>query len=676
MRPGNVARLLSAAVAVGVLVPGMAASAAAAPSAAAGTTLLGGQLDRSGDLDAWTIEAPAGAAGIVSTARTGSGALEVTWDRTADVTVSQVLDGLAPGAYTAQAYVRTQGVEGASLALGDETWRRTGFPQQQSEWLPVVVRGVPSSSGQLEVAFDLSGVAGQSVLIDDVTLTPDLEATDLFLGGDLNYVHQIEDAGGQYFDEAGNRVDPIEYMADQGVNLARLRLYNDTGPEHHQIGHPEYYLADGYQDPEDVLRLAERAHDAGMQIQLTIHYSDYWTNGELQNIPLEWRDEITALDPLWAEATDPHGVEHGGWDPDGPGAAAAAGRLEELVHEFTTDFLARMNAQGTPPAFVALGNETAGGLLLPWGRSWQFDGGNWPVLARFYDAGSRAVRETTPDARVIIHLDAAGDDGKYTWYHDQLVAYGVDYDVIGASYYPFWTDKDPATIVGFLERMHDRYGKPVMLMETAVNWSPVTHDGVPGQLTDNGGVPYEQSPTGQLDFTRELFARLKAIEPGVVLGDIWWDPVMIPADGVGWVVGGPNVVSNSAMFDFDGRALPVFRAFRENSPTPRQSARVWSSEVVYDSGDTVTYDGATWLATWWTRGQAPGAASGPWQQVVATADGAAVWTPTRIFHEGDVVVHEGVTWAARWWTRHQEPGDPNGPWAENSSGRVDTSLGW
>ncbi|WP_282945169.1 glycosyl hydrolase 53 family protein [Cellulomonas endometrii] len=559
--------------------------------------LLGGQLDQPSDLAAWTVTGPEDAARIGSTARTGSGALEVSWDQAADVRVSQVFHGVAPGAYTVRAYVRTPGVDGASLALGDDTWRRTGFPQEQTEWLPVVVRGVPSSTGQLEVAFDLSGTPGQSVLIDDVTLLPDQEATDFFRGGDLNYVHQIEDAGGRYFDADGDQVDPIQYMADQGVNLARLRLYNDTGPEHHQIGHPEYYLADGYQDPEDVLRLAQRAHDAGMQIQLTFHYSDYWTNGELQNLPVEWRDEITALDPLWVEATDPKGLEHGSWDPDGPGAAAAADRLEDLVHDYTADFLERMNAQGTPPAFVALGNETAGGLLLPWGRSWQFDGGNWPDLARFYNAGSSAVRETTPGAQVIIHLDAAGDDGKYTWYHDELVSRGVDYDVIGASYYPFWTKKDPATIAGFLERMHDRYGKPVMVMETAVNWSPVTHDDVPGQLTDNGGIQYDQTKAGQLNFTRELFARFKALEPGVVLGDIWWDPVMIPADGVGWVVGEPNVVSNSAMFDFDGRALPVFRAFQENSSAPRQPVAAAAAPAV-PAPPTLTVQGRAVTVRW------------------------------------------------------------------------------
>lgn len=91
-------------------------------------------------------------------------------------------------------------------------------------------------------------------------------------------------------------------------------------------------------------------------------------------------------------------------------------------------------------------------------------------------------------------------------------------------------------------------------------------------------------------------------------------------------------------------------------------AEAWSASVVYDTGDTVTHDGATWTATWWTRNQAPGDPYGPWQEIATTADGTAVWTPSRIFVAGDVAVHDGRAWTASWWTRNQEPGDRHGPW--------------
>ncbi|MGG1637134.1 glycosyl hydrolase 53 family protein [Paenibacillus sp. FSL K6-3182] len=32
-------------------------------------------------------------------------------------------------------------------------------------------------------------------------------------------------------------------------------------------------------DQSDILKLAKRTRTAGLQIQLSFHYSDYWTNG-------------------------------------------------------------------------------------------------------------------------------------------------------------------------------------------------------------------------------------------------------------------------------------------------------------------------------------------------------------------------------------------------------------
>ncbi|AQP48354.1 hypothetical protein BW730_13425 [Tessaracoccus aquimaris] len=88
----------------------------------------------------------------------------------------------------------------------------------------------------------------------------------------------------------------------------------------------------------------------------------------------------------------------------------------------------------------------------------------------------------------------------------------------------------------------------------------------------------------------------------------------------------------------------------------------WQRDAVYTAGDRVPFDGSTWEASWWTRGQQPGDPNGPWQEIVTAPDGAAVWTPSRIFTAGDVVVHGSQRYSAQWWTRNQEPGGQNGPW--------------
>jgi chitodextrinase len=87
----------------------------------------------------------------------------------------------------------------------------------------------------------------------------------------------------------------------------------------------------------------------------------------------------------------------------------------------------------------------------------------------------------------------------------------------------------------------------------------------------------------------------------------------------------------------------------------------WAAQTAYNTGQTVAFDDAVWLASWWTKNQQPGDPNGPWQKIVAQ-DGTAVWTASRIFQAGDEVTHSGTTYVAKWWTRNQTPGDANGPW--------------
>lgn len=93
-----------------------------------------------------------------------------------------------------------------------------------------------------------------------------------------------------------------------------------------------------------------------------------------------------------------------------------------------------------------------------------------------------------------------------------------------------------------------------------------------------------------------------------------------------------------------------------------QEAEPWRAGQVYLTGDLVGYEGAIWMASWWTRGQQPGEPWGPWQELREQADGTAVWTRSRIFLADEPAVHEGLLYRAKWWTRNQPPGEENGPW--------------
>ncbi|MFI9486108.1 glycoside hydrolase family 97 catalytic domain-containing protein [Promicromonospora sp. NPDC052451] len=96
---------------------------------------------------------------------------------------------------------------------------------------------------------------------------------------------------------------------------------------------------------------------------------------------------------------------------------------------------------------------------------------------------------------------------------------------------------------------------------------------------------------------------------------------------------------------------------------PEPALPAWSATETYTAGAQVVFEGSVWLASWWTRGETPGtSAHGAWQEVTEAVDGTAVWTPSRIFVAGDFAVHDGRLYEARWWTRGQVPGAADGPW--------------
>jgi arabinogalactan endo-1,4-beta-galactosidase len=458
------------------------------------------------------------------------------------VNTTQALSGLAAGYYTVSGFLRSSaGPSGSSIGYlfaqsGLAAQARTAVPVRD-QWTLVVVRGVQVTGGQLAVGLHSEGSGGQWVELDDVSVALGGGPYTFLQGGDVSAVSLVEAHSGVYRDEHGVAQDPFTLMADRGVNVVRLRLYNGTGPDHPRIGSPGDYLPAGFQDLPDNLALARRATAHGMKIQLTLHFSDYWSNGSLQDIPKDWR-YVTGLP-----------------------TAQAVTELTRLVHDYTRDVLTAMKAQGTPVDYVSLGNEMQGGLLFPYGRS---SGSTASNLMAFLKAGYAGAKEASPGTQVVIHLDDAGNFSKYNSFFGRLTTNAVPYDVIGSSYYPYWTKKDIQTVLPFFRDTAKKFGKPILVMETGINWNPVTSYGKPGQLANNGPVPYPQTPQGQRNFLLELFAGLKSVDDGAVIGDLYWDPVMIPAAGVGWEVGGANVVENTTLFDFTGKALPAFDAYRYN----------------------------------------------------------------------------------------------------------------
>lgn len=102
------------------------------------------------------------------------------------------------------------------------------------------------------------------------------------------------------------------------------------------------------------------------------------------------------------------------------------------------------------------------------------------------------------------------------------------------------------------------------------------------------------------------------------------------------------------------------------------AAPAWDASDTYTAGDTVSHDGATWVAQWWTKGEEPGSAvTGAWAEqgalVPDAGDDVRAWTTTGVYTEGQTVAYDGHTWTAKWWNRNQEPGGSSGAWKDNGA---------
>lgn len=439
---------------------------------------------------------------------------------------------VASGIYDLEFYVRgtdsativvTAGGVRSALLLDEDVWKR-GY-----------VRGITVSGDNVQLTGTVLE-SGGAFELNSAYLRKASSARTFIQGGDLSMLSQVEKNSGVYKDLSGTAGDCFEICSRNGMNLARLRLYNDPG---NSANYPSKLMHSGIQTESDVLALAKRAKAAGMQIELTFHYSDYWTNGSDQYKPAAW-------------------------------AKLSQEQLHEVMYTYTKGFLEKMVAQGTAPQYVSIGNEIQSGILFGHAEenvpSEKVNGycSDMRNLAALLQQGSKAVREVCPEAKIIIHLTTSTNInlGTYKWFFSEMKDNGLDYDIIGASYYPYYNNKTIEEMIAGAETLTKIYDKDFIFMEVGFAWWPTLADGTQGQIADN--KPYEDmTPTAQRAFMLNLAQSIKAASERI-LGYIYWDPIYIAAPNCGWIVGEKNVTGNSTLFDFEGKALPAWEAIGNN----------------------------------------------------------------------------------------------------------------
>jgi arabinogalactan endo-1,4-beta-galactosidase len=358
-----------------------------------------------------------------------------------------------------------------------------------------------------------------------------------YLGADISTLSEVDQRGGVYMD-GDQPGDALAIFEKHGWNCFRLRIWVDP--------------RDGANGLAYTVKLAQRIKKSGGTFMLDFHYSDWWADPQKQNKPAAWTN-------LYFDV------------------------LVDQTQTYTSNVIKTLKDAGATPDFVQVGNEITGGMLWPDGQvkvplskvkvfsgdvkvmsppEPYDDAKQWDHLVRLIKAGVAGVRSaTTPEdhTRIIIHIDCGGDWAVTKWYFDHLTAAGVDYDVVGQSYYPNWH--------GTLENVRDNlrhtikyFHKDVMIVETAyparkVNLSP----GAAKNMT------WPMTPAGQKEFLADLIQTVKAAPDGRGIGVMYWHPeaTYIPGATGRWARPDPN-----SLFDAGGHPLPAMNALNLQPDPP------------------------------------------------------------------------------------------------------------
>lgn len=261
------------------------------------------------------------------------------------------------------------------------------------------------------------------------------------LGADISFLPQFEDRGMKFY-ENGEENDAIKILAGHGFNTIRLRIF--VNPENED----GYAPGTGYCGLEYTSRMAKRVKEAGMKLLLNFHYSDYWADPQQQNKPLAWKD--LDFDSLTLKLTD-----------------------------YTRDVILHLKDQGTMPEMVQIGNEINHGLLWPDGHISNLDN-----LSTLLKAGVKGVKEADTSIIIMMHIALGGQNDEALFWLDNMIARGVDFDVLGLSYYSRWhgtlDDLD-----NNLQDLTQRYKKAVNVVEYS-QFEKELHD-IVFALPDNFG---------------------------------------------------------------------------------------------------------------------------------------------------------------------------------------------
>ena len=245
-------------------------------------------------------------------------------------------------------------------------------------------------------------------------------------GADISWMTEMENSGFTWKDNNGNSKELMPLLKEYDLDAVRLRVWVN----------PDVSSANGWCDIDDLVVKAELAKNAGLEVMISIHYSDWWADPGQQTKPVAWIN-------------------------------FSISQLETAVYNHTTDILNALNTKGITPKWVQIGNETSDGMLWNSGKASTGGFGNY---AKFINAGTNAVKAFNNSIKTILHLPNGNDNPLFRWNIDGLINNGLissRLDIIGMSLYPEennWVSMVNDTYNNMID-VKTRYNKDVMMAE-------------------------------------------------------------------------------------------------------------------------------------------------------------------------------------------------------------------
>ncbi|WP_334056169.1 glycoside hydrolase family 53 protein [Polaribacter sp. P097] len=330
--------------------------------------------------------------------------------------------------------------------------------------------------------FALFSCSSEKEETDSSSSIVDVNSEEFYLGADLSYVNEMENCGVFYKNKEGKTEDVFKIFAEGGSDLVRVRLWHN----------PTWT---NYSNYEDVEKTIQRAKNTNTKVLLDFHYSDDWVDPEKQKIPKAWLPVIDNL-PV----------------------------LGDSIYNYTYNVLEKLSDKNLLPEMVQVGNEINLMILQKDNNANPMD---WPRNSFLLNKGIKAVRdlskEKNKNIEVMLHI-AQPENG--LWWFKEAKENGVtDFDWIGLSYYPNWSQYTIQNVAPVLKNLIDTYSKKLMIVETAYPFSLLNADSANNILgTDALITGYEATQAGQLKYLLDL---KQAIKTAGGSGLVYWEPAWL-----------------------------------------------------------------------------------------------------------------------------------------------------